>query len=220
MFANGTSGNVIDMPREHLHEAVDVLTLAFEYAPAPLMRYFFAEQGADYHGCLRAMLNLVCESQLALQEPLKGCVHQGQLVGVACIIGPESKPQPSSLAQAEEAFKALIGPTARLRLEQVGHRLAGYRPAHPHLYLTVIGVHPHARGKGFGRTLLTALHTLSESHPTSTGVGLDTANPANVPLYEHFGYQVIAKTRFDDIVVWSMFRPNAGQIVICLPSAA
>jgi len=213
MLPNRTSASahVIDIPHERLDEAVDVLTLAFEHAPAPLMRYFFSGEGPTYRDCLRAMLRFVCESQLVLEDLLKGCVHQGRLVGVACVTGPESNSWPDSLNQSYEAFKSFVGPDAALRLKKVGHATAKHRPDGPHFYLAVIGVHRQAQAKGFGRALLNSLHALAETHPASAGVSLDTANPSNVPLYEHFGYHIVAKTRFDDIHVWSMFRPNVKE---------
>jgi hypothetical protein len=49
---------------------------------------------------------------------------------------------------------------------------------------------------------------MSESHPDSAGIWLDTENPRNVPYYQRFGYEVRAHSTLDGIDVWGMFRPN------------
>ena len=72
----------------------------------------------------------------------------------------------------------------------------------------MIGVHPEAQGRGYGRMLLDAVQALSEGHSTSTGVALDTENPENVPIYEHCGYRVIAETNLEGVPIWCMLRPN------------
>ncbi|MFQ5795461.1 MAG: hypothetical protein ACE5JP_10490 [Candidatus Bipolaricaulia bacterium] len=77
-----------------------------------------------------------------------------------------------------------------------------------------MGVHPETQGKGHRRALLNAIHALSEAHPTSIGVALDTENPVNVPLYKHFGYRIVKKTKLDDVDVWCMFRPNGAEDVV------
>ena len=59
--------------------------------------------------------------------------------------------------------------------------------------------------------MLDAVHALSEAHPISTGMTLDTENAANVPLYAHCGYRVIAKANLEHVDVWHMFRPNKPQ---------
>ncbi len=76
----------------------------------------------------------------------------------------------------------------------------------------VIGVHPAEQGRGYGRRLLAAIHALSAHHPTSTGVYLDTENPASKAFYERCGYRLLAEERLDDGVdIWCLFRPDAGE---------
>ena len=74
----------------------------------------------------------------------------------------------------------------------------------------MLAVHPRMQGRGLARALLEDLHTASESHPDSVGVGLDTTNARNVTLYEHFGYQVLGcgKTPDGGLETWTLFRPD------------
>ena len=56
--------------------------------------------------------------------------------------------------------------------------------------------------------LLDEVHKLSQTHPICTGVALDTETPANVSLYEHLGYSVVAETDLEGVPIWCMFRPK------------
>lgn len=87
-----------------------------------------------------------------------------------------------------------------------------HRPAAPNYGVGVIGVHPDYQGQGIGGRLLDAVHARSLAHPTSTGVYLDTENPASKRFYERCGYRTIAHERLDGAVdIWCLFRPNDAR---------
>lgn len=78
----------------------------------------------------------------------------------------------------------------------------------PHWYLQFVGVHPAAQGQGLGGAVIRA--GLARADAARQPCYLETATPANVPLYEALGFAV-AKTY--DIKAgphfWSMPRPAA-----------
>lgn len=74
---------------------------------------------------------------------------------------------------------------------------------------SVLGVHPKAQGRGYGRSLLDAVQALAQAHPAAVGVALDTENPANVELYQRCGSELTVQTTLDTLDVWFMFRANA-----------
>ncbi len=214
MTITHSSIKVIDIPPKRLDEAVEVLVHAFENYP--LMHYILADQGAAYHDSLHEFFHFSCMVRLELDWPLLGSVNGTQLVGVAGLTEPETKPWPPGLVQAYDELKALIGAHAIDWLERYARLTDEYLPAHPHYYLGFIGVHPDARGTGYGSLLLNSLHVLSEAHPASTGVYLDTEHLANVSLYKHFGYHVVGHGKLNSVDVWCMFRPNrAEQVINC-----
>ena len=198
--------DIIDISQERLDEAADVLARAF--ADYPLMHFFFADSGATYTQQVWEALRITCEVRLVLGEPVKGIVNGDRLMAVACIDNPEKKLWPASLEQAYAAFERRIGARAAERLEKYGELTAGYRLDQPHFYLVALGVHPDVQGKGYGRALLDMVHGMSEAHPLSTGVALDTETPTNVPLYEHCGYHVTAQSNLENVNIWFMFRPD------------
>ena len=107
-----------------------------------------------------------------------------------------------------ENLKARIGPEASSRLEAYSRLADTDRPSEPHYQLGMIGVDPQHQGKGYGGQLLGTLKEMSESHPKSMGVWLDTENPRNVPYYQHFGYEIKAHSTLGDVDIWGMYRPS------------
>jgi ribosomal protein S18 acetylase RimI-like enzyme len=88
---------------------------------------------------------------------------------------------------------------------------SGSEPEDPHYFLGMIGVAPGHQGSGHGRKLLDHIHAMSEADPISTGVGLSTEDPANIPYYERAGYRVMAEVDVGEIHSWCMFRPNRSS---------
>jgi ribosomal protein S18 acetylase RimI-like enzyme len=82
------------------------------------------------------------------------------------------------------------------------------RPAEPHFYLLILAAHPDFQGTGCGRVLLETLQARSARDPRSRGVCLETENPRNVPFYQHIGFRVIARNRYADLEITTLFRPD------------
>lgn len=198
--------SLIDIPRQRRDETVEVYARAF--AGDPLMRHLFPDHGPENLDPLRALFCLAYEFRRIRNEPLKGILENDRLVGAAAIALPDPTETPVELDAVLAAFERSVGAEAAARLRRYGEIGDAHRLDPPHLYLVCLAVHPEAQGRGYGRMLLEETQRLSESHPTSTGVALDTENPANVALYEHVGYHVVSQDHIDNIPIWYLFRPN------------
>ena len=198
---------VTHLDRSHLSDAVGVLARAF--ADDPMANYMLGISHVSLEKSLEELFLFSCEVRLLLDWPLLGVwVESDQLAGVAGITLPGDVDWPESLQEVYENLKAKIGSDAVSRLETYSQLADTNRPSEPHYQLGMIGVAPKHQGKGCGGRLLETLNEMSESHPESTGVWLDTENPRNVPYYQRFGYEVKAHSTLDGIDVWGMFRPN------------
>jgi GNAT superfamily N-acetyltransferase len=60
----------------------------------------------------------------------------------------------------------------------------------PHFYLSLLGTDPHQRGKGHGLALLA--ENLRRIDEQGAPAYLESSNPANVPLYERQGFEVLS----------------------------
>jgi GNAT superfamily N-acetyltransferase len=197
---------IIDISRERVEEATEVLTRAFENYP--MMDFFFAHSGDKYVAHIREAFRFTCLMRLELNDNITGVEIDGRLVAVACISNPERPDWPESLQRLFAQFEENVGPAAWERFGQYGELTEKYAVAEPHFYLIAIGVDPAEQGKGYGRLLLDDVQRLSESHPTSTGVALDTETHSNLALYQHCGYQITAQSDLDGLPIWFLFRSN------------
>ena len=202
------SATVVGVTSGQGYDAAQVLACAFERDP--LIRYLLlAEcQESSFPKRLEALFRSVVAGHLGHEWPIFGCLVNAQIIGVACVAEPVDGPPPQAVREIFARLASVIGPEATRRLQAYGQVTDQYRPAGPNHYLTVIGVQPDDQRRGCGRMLLDEVHTLSQTHRTSIGVALDTETPANVSLYKHFGYRVIARTSLEGVPMWHMFRPN------------
>jgi len=78
-------------------------------------------------------------------------------------------------------------------------------PHERHYYLPVIGIRPEWQGRGFGSALLRPI--LERCDREVTPAYLETANPANLGLYERHGFAVRERLDLrDGLRVWTMLR--------------
>jgi ribosomal protein S18 acetylase RimI-like enzyme len=66
-------------------------------------------------------------------------------------------------------------------------------PDEPHWYLPMIGVEPHAQGKGLGAELMR--HAVARCDQERTLAYLESSNPRNISLYLRHGFEVMGEIR-------------------------
>jgi GNAT superfamily N-acetyltransferase len=96
---------------------------------------------------------------------------------------PTSGEQVRSLPGFTRALGARLGPASELVANMVKHH-----PREQHWYLYAIGVDPVHQGKGVASVLLRS--RLARSDEAGLPAYLESSKPENVPLYEHFGFEV------------------------------
>jgi len=188
-------------------EVMDVLCAAF--ADYPVMRYVLAGAEVGHAEGLRALLGFFCNKRLVRDWPVLGVRVEGRLAAVALISEPGNEPTPPAVRALRDSLAERIGEEAFTRLMRYERESSLDAPREPHYFLGVIGVCPEYQGQGLARVLLDELARMSERHPDSTGVCLNTESPENVPFYEHMGYGVVGQRAVGSLETWCMFRPNA-----------
>jgi len=196
-----------DLTPEDADDALGVLCAAF--ADYPVMRHVLADAGPLYDGHLRALVGLFFNKRMLRGWPVIGVRVDGELAAAALISPPGDAPAPPAVEALRAEVAAHIGAAAWQRLEHYEEKSDLDAPEAPHYFLGVIGVHPKNQGQGLARVLLDELATMSERHPDSTGVCLNTESAANVSFYEHMGYRTIGHRTIGGLETWCMFRPGA-----------
>ncbi len=193
----------------HYDGIVEVLSLGFETDPGFLA--LLQGSGESRARLIRELMRSTLTLHLAGHQPVFVIEQDGEILGVS--LAEEPGASLPLLAGAKELVRLLrvTRLSVVLRSVQGMFALMRERPREPHYYLGMLAVHPRMRGRGLGRALLEDLQAVSESHPDSIGVGLDTSNARNVTLYEHFGYQMVARLRVSGSDAWCMFRPDGAN---------
>jgi GNAT superfamily N-acetyltransferase len=186
--------------------AVEVLCAAF--SDYPVMRFVLGDEGVRDAARLTAFVTYLTERRLLRGHPVLGVRREARLVAAANLDPPVPGPTPPALAERLARLRALVGGEAVERLERFGASSEPFEPALPHWHLGMIGVRPERQGEGLGRVVLDHVHALSAADPASSGVTLTTERPANVRLYEHFGYRVLGRTALPGFESVVMFRPD------------
>ena len=178
--------------------------LARAFADDPLMVWFFPDEDVRPHAC--AMLfGLFAEHYLADGRVDVAGGSAPSAVAMWQWPGGRSDQAPAdTLPTLGGVMTAVLGPA---RAREVGGAMAGLaelRPAQPHAYLHLLGVHPDAWHRGLGGELLE--RGLADARRAGLVACLETMNPANVPFYEAHGLSVRSETRLgaDGPMAWSM----------------
>ena len=184
-------------------EAVDVLCDAFfDY---PVMRYLVGDAGDDYGRQLRLLVEFFSRARHLRGDLVWAVRSEGRISGVANIVCPDTM-APPELHEARWQLWAELGGEVRRRYEAFGEATAAFSISEPHYHLSMIGVRAANAGQGIGRRLLDGLHSRSAADSGSVGVSLTTEDPANVALYEHFGYEIVGRAEVGDFSSWGFFR--------------
>ena len=83
----------------------------------------------------------------------------------------------------------------------------GFHPEEPHWYLPMTGVDPTAQGQGHGSALLR--HALAACDDQGLVAYLESSSPANLPLYERHGFEVVGEIRIPGSPVMVPMRRDA-----------
>jgi ribosomal protein S18 acetylase RimI-like enzyme len=133
-----------------------------------------------------------------------------EVIGVAIGYGAARWPPPTRSFPHEAWGVILAGPGPTWRGLVGDSRLEAAHPAGPHAFLHTLGVDPAHQRSGAGTALVESLIARHDSD--GTPIHLTTANPANLPYYRRFGFEVIGEATLPrGVPMWSMLRSALGR---------
>lgn len=117
------------------------------------------------------------------------CDEEGRIVGAALWLPPgNAKPTLREQAAASPGYLRAYGRRIGYGNALQGACFKAHPSGEPHWYLFILGVDPDLQGKGVGAALLRS--RLDRVDAEGLAAYLESSNPSNVPLYEHFGFEV------------------------------
>lgn len=196
---------VVSVGPEHTAATVELMAEAFH--DYPVMHHVLGREG-DYEARLHRLTYLFVMARVLRDDPMFGIFDGDTLAAAATVSYPDAAPPQSLLDLFAETWRAL-GADAGLRYEAYANVWQNFLPKVPHAHLNMIGTLNAYRGQGLGRLLMEHVQRFAMDIPGYEGVSLTTENPANVPMYEHVGYEVIAHRRVTrELETWGMYRPH------------
>jgi len=199
--------DVVEVPRERMAEVVELLSLAFH--DYPVMRHVVGAADPDYEVRLRRLVGLFTETRYLSGGLVLAVETADGLVAAANIDRPRLDGSPQELEALRRKVWRELGDAARERYADYGAVSDGFEWPEPRFHLGMLGVLPSHAGRGYARPLLDALHRVGEASE-ACGCSLTTENPANLSLYEHFGYRVIGHGVQGGLEGWGLFRTFDG----------
>ncbi len=202
-----SSPEIVRLGDDRVDEVVDVFCDAFR--DYPVMRAVLGARGDAYAPALESLVRFFVMARVLRRELLLGIGAPGTLQAVATVSRPYGPPSPPELGELREQVWRELGDEARVRYAGFSAAWAHFAVEEPHLHLNMIGVRGASQGRGLAGALLDHLHRVSADDPASAGVSLTTEDPANVPLYEYFGYRVVGHARLTPAIrTWGFYRPD------------
>lgn len=198
------SNRVETLGADDVSAIVSVLREAF--SDYPVMTFILGDEG-DYAARLEKLVTFFMMARVLKGEVMLGVREKDTLDAVGLVSYPDGGEEPSAFGALRELTWADLGADTRARYEMFAEATASLGIDAPHIHLNMIGVRKGAQGKGLGKSVLDAVHALSVSDASSTGVSLSTEVEANVALYRSSGYEVVGSADVGSaFTTWAMFR--------------
>lgn len=196
---------IVDLNKEHITEVADEFSDAFYNYP--VMKYVLGEND-DYDNRLHKLVTFFVSARALRNEPMLGIYNsENKLVAAATVTLPGEISSPPELLKFRDQLWAELGEDEKSRYENYGKAASGLLTKEPHHHLNMIGVSPSYKGRGLARQLITSVEELMSSHPSSTGVSLNTELESNINFYLHLGYKMIGHDIVDkNIATWGFIK--------------
>lgn len=132
----------------------------------------------------------ICGGELRAAERVGGTVlatyDEGEPSAAIVYYPPGAGSSSWRVTVGEAPGAVLAGPAVLRRSLAAESQLVAGHPDEPHLFVSLLAVHPGRQRGGRGRVLLAA--ALEHAERLGVPAYLDTANPANLPYYRSFGF--------------------------------
>lgn len=197
---------VRNVPHEDVELVLNVLCEAFYHYP--VMRFVLGPEVEDFDTNFPRLIRLFVTTRVLCDDPLFGIDGKEGLAAAATVTLPESRGS-DALDDYREAAWRQFTTEAKARYTAFRDACNRFDPGEPHYHLNMIGVRNAYRGVGLARLLIEEVIRRSDGAPQSKGVSLSTEAAANVPLYEHMGFEQTGHCVVGPgLETWNFYRPK------------
>lgn len=176
------------------------------YHDDPLFMEIFRSDKADYEQRLRAAIREELNTFWQAKQPVIGLFNAEQLLGVACVIEPDSGIGASRLWHWRLKMLLTAGYVSTRQLLDKEQKIHAAMPVQRYHMLAFIAVSPRHQHLGLGHYLMHAVDSVVEKDAASEGIGVFVTLEKYKAFFADDHYQPVAQLAFNTVSGTLMFR--------------
>lgn len=182
------------------------------YHDDPLFMEIFRAKQSDYEARLRSAIREELNTFWQAGQPIIGLFNQEQLLGVACVVGPDSGIGASRLWHWRLKMLLTAGYVSTRQLLQKEEKIHAAMPAERYHMLAFIAVAPKYQHAGLGHYLIQAVDGLVDDDTASAGIGVFVTLEKYQRFFADEHYNKITELVFGSVSGTLMFRARQKEI--------
>lgn len=176
------------------------------YHDDPLFTEIFRVSAPGYEARLRSAIREELSTFWQAEQPTIGLFYHEQLLGVACVVGPDSGIGASRLWHWRLKMLLTAGYVSTQQLLQKEQKIHAAMPAKAYHMLAFIAVAPKYQHAGLGHYLMQAVDSLVDEDPESAGIGVFVTLDKYKPFFADDHYEQVSELVFGSVSGCLMFR--------------
>lgn len=181
------------------------------YHDDPLFMAIFRATETDYEARLRSAIREELSTFWQAGQPIIGLFHHEQLLGVACVVGPDSGIGTSRLWHWRLKMLLTAGFVSTRQLLQKEEKIHAAMPAKRYHMLAFIAIAPKYQHAGLGHQLIHAVDALVDEDSASAGIGVFVTLEKYQRFFADEHYHRVSDLVFADVSGTLMFRPRQNK---------
>ena len=180
--------------------------LYVSYKSDPVFMEIFAADKPDYDKRLRAAVREELNSFWSTRQPMIGLFSGKHLLGVACIIEPQTDLKPDRFWHWRLKMMLNAGYLSTKNMIEKEKRVAAAIPNKHYHLLTFIAIHPDHQSHGLGSYLIRAVDSIVDESDISEGVAVFVTKEQNMSLFDNDEYKALDTIQVGSVSGTLMFK--------------
>ncbi|CAM5217680.1 GNAT family N-acetyltransferase [Alishewanella longhuensis] len=181
------------------------------YYDDPLFMDIFRAADTDYEARLRSAIREELSTFWQAGQPIIGLFYHEQLLGVACVVGPDSGIGSSRLWHWRLKMLLTAGYVSTRQLLQKEEKIHAAMPAKRYHMLAFIAIAPKYQHAGLGHYLIHAVDALVDEDSASAGIGVFVTLEKYQRFFADDHYYQVSDLVFGSVSGTLMFRPRQNK---------
>ncbi|GGW51474.1 GNAT family N-acetyltransferase [Alishewanella tabrizica] len=181
------------------------------YHDDPLFMAIFRANATDYEARLRSAIREELSTFWQAEQPIIGLFYHEQLLGVACVVGPDSGIGSSRLWHWRLKMLLTAGYVSTKQLLAKEEKIHAAMPAKRYHMLAFIAVSPKYQHAGLGHYLIHAVDRLVDEDVASAGIGVFVTLEKYHNFFADDKYYRVNDLVFGSVSGTLMFRPRQDR---------